>query len=152
VSLLLPALRVLRIFRAFRALRAARAARSLSLVRLVTSINRGVGAARSTLGRRGAGYVAAITAIVTFAGAAGMSFLESPAALREAGLAPGGEGVGLGSYGEALWWTAMLMTTLGSERRRLRARYRMGYAPTGRRIWRRGRRSPGGRSEPRRRC
>jgi voltage-gated potassium channel len=109
VSLLLPALRVLRIFRAFRALRAARAARSLSLVRLVTSINRGVGAARRTLGRRGAGYVAAITAIVTFAGAAGMSFLESSAALREAGLAPpGGEGVGLGSYGEALWWTAML--------------------------------------------
>ena len=29
--------------------------------------------------------------------------------------APGADGRGIGSYGEALWWTAMLMTTMGSE-------------------------------------
>jgi voltage-gated potassium channel len=111
VSLLLPALRVLRVFRAPRVLRAARATRSISLLRLVTSLNRGMRAIGKTLRRRGIGYVLALTAIVTLAGAAGMYTFESPAALGEAQ----GTGVGLESYGEAVWWTAMIMTTMGSE-------------------------------------
>jgi len=113
VSLALPALRILWIFRALRLLRAARAARSLSLVRLLTSLNRGVGAARRTLGRRGVGYVIAMTTIVTFAGAAGMASFENQSALHAAGYAAPA-GAGLNSYGEALWWTAMIMTTMGS--------------------------------------
>jgi len=104
LSLLLPALRMLRLFRALRVLRAARAVRSLNLLRLLTSLNRGMRAVGSTLGRHGAGYVIALTIVVTFAGAAGMAFFESPAS-----------GGGIDSYGEGVWWTAMIMTSLGSE-------------------------------------
>ena len=104
LSLLLPALRVLRLFRALRLLRATRAVRSLNLLRLLTSLNRGMRAIGATLGRHGVGYVIALTIIVTFAGAAGMAFFERP-----------DSGGGLGGYGEAVWWTAMIMTSLGSE-------------------------------------
>ena len=105
LSLALPALRVLRIARALRALRAARAARGLRLVRVVGSVNRGMRALRASMRRRRFGYVAALTALVTVVGAAGMLAFE-----REA---PGG--AGLRDYGHALWWTAMIMTTMGSE-------------------------------------
>jgi voltage-gated potassium channel len=44
-----------------------------------------------------------------------MALFESPSALREAGYLASAEGEGLGSYGEAVWWTAMIMTTMGSE-------------------------------------
>ena len=60
-------------------------------------------ALRASLQRRGFGYVILLTKVVVFSGAAGMYAFES-------GI-PGG----LNSYGEALWWTAMIMTTLGSE-------------------------------------
>ncbi len=111
LALFLPALRVLRVFRAFRVLRAARAVRSAGVLRLITSLNRGAGALRRALRKRGFGYVVALTAIVTFAGAAGMYSFENPQALR----AEGAEGVGLRSYGEAVWWTAMTMTTMGAD-------------------------------------
>lgn len=116
VALLLPALRVLRLFRAFRALRAARAVRSAGLARLLTALNRGMKAARKALRRRGFGYVALVTALVTFAGAAGMFAFESPAALRGEGHGElADRGGGLATYGEAVWWTAMTMTTMGSD-------------------------------------
>jgi voltage-gated potassium channel len=115
VSLLLPALRVLRVLRALRALRVARAVRSLNLVRLLTSLNRGMRAVNNALGRRGVAYVIALTILVTFGGAAGMAQFESPSALREAGYPVSAQGEGLASYGEAVWWTAMIMTTMGSE-------------------------------------
>lgn len=111
ISLFLPALRLFRIFRAIRLLRAARAVRSVSLLRVVTSFNRSMGAIRRSIGRRGVGYVIALTAIVIFTGAAGMFAFENPTALRQEGL----EGTGLEGYGEAVWWTAMIMTTIGSE-------------------------------------
>lgn len=103
VALFIPALRVFRIARAVRVFRLARTARSLRLVRMVTSLNRGMRALSATMGRRGFGYVVALTLIVTFAGAAGMYAFEREVA------------GGLGSYGTALWWTAMIMLTLGSE-------------------------------------
>jgi voltage-gated potassium channel len=103
VSLLVPALRVFRIARAVRLLRVARAGRGLRLVRIVSSLNRGMKALGASLGRRGFGYVAALTVLVTFAGAAGMYAFEKDS--------PGG----LTNYGEALWWTAMVMTTMGSQ-------------------------------------
>jgi voltage-gated potassium channel len=103
VSLAIPALRVFRIARVIRLLRLARVGRGLRLVRVVSSLNRGMRALRGTLGRRGFGYVASLTALVLFAGAAGMYAFE-----RET---PGG----LHSYGEALWFTTMLLTTLGSQ-------------------------------------
>ena len=104
VALVLPALRVFRIFRVVRVLRAARAARGLRLVRVVTSLNRGMRALGRAMRRRGAGYVAALTLIVTLAGAAGIYAFE-----REQ------PGTPINSYGAALWWTAMVMTTMGSD-------------------------------------
>lgn len=103
ISLLVPAVRILRVLRMFRLLRLARVGRSLRLFRVVSSLNRGMRALRASLQRRGFGYVILLTIVVVFSGAAGMYAFES-------GI-PGG----LNSYGEALWWTAMIMTTLGSE-------------------------------------
>ena len=103
LSLLLPALRVFRVLRAFRLLRLARVGRGLRLFRVVSSLNRGMRALRASLRRRGFGYVIALSILVTFAGAAGMYAFESGA--------PGG----MKSYGEALWWTAMVLTTMGSQ-------------------------------------
>jgi voltage-gated potassium channel len=104
LALVLPALRVFRVFTALRALQVARATRGVRLVRIVTSLNRGSRALGRTMSRRGIGYVAALTALVTVAGAAGMYAFES---------LPGDRG--LTSYGHALWWTAMLLTTIGSQ-------------------------------------
>lgn len=103
ISLLLPALRLFRIFRVFRLLRLARAGRGLRLLRVISSLNRGMKALSESLSRRGFGYVIALTLLVTLAGAAGMYAFENQA--------PGGPN----SYGDALWWTAMIMTTLGSQ-------------------------------------
>ncbi|MDQ3666297.1 MAG: ion transporter [Acidobacteriota bacterium] len=103
IALAVPALRVFRIARVIRLLRVARAARGLRLVRVITSLNRGMKALGASMGRRGFGYVIALTAVVTLSGAAGMYALENEI--------PGG----LNSYGMALWWTAMLMTSIGSE-------------------------------------
>jgi len=103
ISLLLPALRIFRVFRVFRLLRLARVGRGLRFLRVVSSLNRGMRALGASLRRRGFGYVLALTVLVAFAGAAGMYSFENGA--------PGG----LNSYGEALWWTAMVMTTMGSQ-------------------------------------
>lgn len=105
IALVMPALRTLRIVRALRILRFARASRGLRLVRVVTSLNRGMRALGASMGRRGFGYVAVLTVVVTVAGAAGMYAFERDAP----------EGGGLQSYGEALWWTGMMMTTMGSQ-------------------------------------
>jgi voltage-gated potassium channel len=77
LSLLVPALRVFRIFRVFRILRAARAVRGVRLFRVLTSLNRGMRSLGSSFGRRGFGYVVALSAIVVLAGAAGMVAFEN---------------------------------------------------------------------------
>jgi len=115
LSLALPALRGLRILPALRLVRAARAARSLRLFRLITSLNRGMRALGTTLSRRGAGYIIALTAVITVVGAAGMAVFESPTSLAAEFGGAAEPGAGLASYGDALWWTAMIMTTMGSE-------------------------------------
>ena len=103
ISLLVPAVRIFRILRVTRLLRLTRVGRGLRLFRLVSSLNRGMRALASNLQRRGFGYVVALTLLVLFAGAAGMYTFENQT--------PGG----LRSYGEALWWTAMILTTMGSQ-------------------------------------
>ena len=105
LALAVPALRVFRIFRVARLLRAARAARGLRLFRVVSSLNRGMRALGAAMRRRGFGYVLALTVIVALSGAAGMYALENEHP----------DGRGFDSYGEALWWTAMLLATMGSE-------------------------------------
>ena len=113
IALVLPALRAVRVLRAFRLLRAGRVVRSLSLLRLFTSLNRGMRAMQRAFARQGLGYVLALTLIIDFAGAAGMYAFENPTALRQAGYPP--EARGLSTYGEAVWWTSMMLTTMGSE-------------------------------------
>jgi len=103
VTLLALALPAFRVFRAFRLLRFARGARGLRLVRLLTSLNRGMKALGVSFSRRGFGYVLILTMIVLFGGAAGMYGFE-----REV------EG-GFSSYADALWWTAMLLTSIGAD-------------------------------------
>lgn len=102
IALIVPALRLVR---ALAVLRAARALRGFRLVRIVGTANRGMNALRSTLKRRGFGYVLGLTFLVLFLGAAGMLSFEP------AGEVPGG----FTNYGDALWWTGMLIATIGSD-------------------------------------
>lgn len=102
LSLLAPALRMIGVLRVFRA---ARALRGLRLVRIVGTANRGMNTLRLGLRRRGAGYVAALTVLVALLGAGGMLAFE-PASEVEGGFT---------GYADALWWTAMLLTTMGSQ-------------------------------------
>ena len=104
LALVLPPLRLLRVARVARVIQGARAARGLRLLRVITTANRGMRALAASMSRRGAGYVAALTLIVLFAGAAGMLAFER-----------GEAGSPLGTYGSALWWTAMVLTTMGSD-------------------------------------
>ena len=104
IALVLPALRIFRIFYLARILRAARVARGVRLVRVLTSLNRGLKSLGASLGRRGFAYVLAATVFVTFAGAAGMYALEREAA-----------GTGIESYASAVWFTAMLITSIGTD-------------------------------------
>ena len=106
LSLVVPALRVFRVARVFRVLRVARAARGATLVRVLGSVNRAMRGLGRTFGRRGVGYVVALTVVVLLAGAAGMLAFE-----RDATDAAGG----IHDFGTALWWTAMVLTTMGSD-------------------------------------
>jgi voltage-gated potassium channel len=102
LSLALPAFRLLR---AVRILRVARAARGLRLARLLAGLNRGMRTTARGFRGRGIGYLVALTLMVAVTGAAGMYRFELDAP----------NGPGFESYGTALWWTAMLLTTMGSE-------------------------------------
>ena len=101
IALVVPAFRLLR---GIRILRAARALRGARLVRIVGTANRSMNALKATLARRRFGYVIGLTALVIALGAAGMLSFE-PAAEVDGGFA---------SYGDALWWTGMLVSTIGS--------------------------------------
>lgn len=101
ISLIVPAFRLLR---GFRLLRAARALRGVRLVRIVGTANRSMNALRITLARSGFVYVLGLTILVIALGAAGMFSFENADQV---------EG-GFTSYWDALWWTAMLISTIGS--------------------------------------
>lgn len=99
VAVVLPAFRVLAVVRL---LRVVPLLRGLSLVRLVTAVNRGMGSVREITGVAQFPFVVGVSVLVVLAVAAGMTFLERGAAS------------GLGSFGEALWWSAAMLTTIGS--------------------------------------
>jgi voltage-gated potassium channel len=103
VSLAIPAVRILRVTRLLRLARAGRALRAVRMARLLTSFSRGMRSLGMTMRSRGFPYVAALTVIVLLLGAAGMHAFE-----REAHPA-------FNNYATSLWWTAMLLTTMGSE-------------------------------------
>ena len=79
------------------------AVRGLQLLRVMSRINKGMRVLGASIGRRGFGYVLGLSAIVTLIGASGIYTFE-----RELH----GE---IADYGTALWWTAMIMTTIGSD-------------------------------------
>jgi voltage-gated potassium channel len=100
LSLVVPAFRILRITRLLRFIRLSR---GLRLVKVLGSLNRGMRALSATMKRRAFGYVILLSLIVLFGGAAGMYAFEKEV-----------DG-GLNDYGTALWWTSMILTTMGSE-------------------------------------
>jgi voltage-gated potassium channel len=102
IALIVPALRAFRVLAVFRA---ASGLRGLQLVRIVGSANRGMNALRRTLARRQFGYVGGMTLLAITLGAAGMLYFEPASEVSG----------GFKSYGDALWWTVMLLTTIGSQ-------------------------------------
>jgi voltage-gated potassium channel len=101
ISLTIPAMRVFQLPKVIHLLRLARTTRGIQLVRVVGTFNRGMRALRASMGRRGFGYVVLLTIIVALLGSAGMFFFE-------------GDLPGFDTYGDTLWWTLMIITTLGS--------------------------------------
>jgi voltage-gated potassium channel len=99
-SLFLPGLRVLRVFSGLKIAGFASYVRSLNLARVLASFNRSIKTVRQVMRQRGLKYVLFLTILITFLGAAGMYNFEHP---------------GLKSYWDAVWWTAMIMTTIGSD-------------------------------------
>lgn len=102
LSLLLPAFRLARLGRAFRA---ARVMRGVRFAKFLGTVNRGMRALRRSMRRHGFGYVVALTLLVMFSAAAGMMAFEREGPNRDV----------FSTYSSSLWWTAMLMTSLGSE-------------------------------------
>lgn len=101
LALAIPALRMFRVLQVFRILRAAR---GLTLLRIVGTANHSMNALRRSLGRRGLGYLLLVTLVVALLGAAGMLVFEHAREVNG----------GFETYADALWWTAMLLTTVGS--------------------------------------
>lgn len=102
IALIAPAFRFLRVLRLLRLLRLSR---GLRLVRIVGTANRGFNALQKSFDRRGLGYVLATTAVVVLLGAGGMLAFEPAREVNG----------GFSDYADALWWTAMLVTTIGSD-------------------------------------
>lgn len=99
LSLALPFLRPLR------ALRAVRAVRSLSLVRFLGGINRGMRVLRQVTRGRQFAYVGILTVMVALAGAVGVLYFE-----QDMVDAP------IQTFGDAIWWSSALVTTMNSEK------------------------------------
>jgi voltage-gated potassium channel len=106
IALTVPALRVLAVLRAFRAVQSLRFLRAANLARVLSSTNRALVHLRVFLGQRQLGMVIASTVVVIFAGSAGIYALEDSNQAGDASIE---------SYGDALWWGAMMMTTIGSD-------------------------------------
>jgi voltage-gated potassium channel len=102
LALVAPALRLAS---GLRFLRLARGLRGLRLVKVVGAANRTMNSLRANMRRRGLGYVLGLTVLVVLLGAGGMLAFE-PANQVEGGFR---------GYGDALWWTAMLLTSIGSQ-------------------------------------
>jgi voltage-gated potassium channel len=105
LTLLALAAPAFRLLRALRILRLARATRGLRLVRIVGTANRGMNALARSLRRRGLIYFLATTALVALLGAGGMLAFEPASEVHG----------GFTSYADALWWTSMLIATMGSD-------------------------------------
>lgn len=96
LSLLIPAIRAVRIFSV------ARFFRTIRLAKVIGTLNRSLKSLNRIMKHRAVGFVFLFSMVVLFAGAAGMHAFE-----KETGH--------LATYGESIWWTAMLLITIGSD-------------------------------------
>jgi voltage-gated potassium channel len=98
----LPFLRPLRALRALRGLGELRAVRLLQASRLAAFVGTGIGHAREIIRRRGLHYVLAVVIAVMFAAAGLEVAFEAHA-----------KGGNIHSYGDALWWAVVTVTSVG---------------------------------------
>jgi voltage-gated potassium channel len=99
IALVLPATAMLRLGPIVTALANPNVSQGVRVASVLARVNRGFAAVEAGFGRRGIPFVGGATLTVAVVGAAGMAAFE-PA---------------LGHYGTALWWTAMMLTTMGSD-------------------------------------
>lgn len=97
LSLAVPFLRVIRIVRVVGLLRAA------TVVRLLAGLNRTATGLRRSLAWNGAGYATGLSLAVILLSSAGIYLFESESAASP-----------IGSYSQALWWSASTLTTVGA--------------------------------------
>ncbi|MBS1687505.1 MAG: potassium channel protein, partial [Bacteroidetes bacterium] len=74
-----------------------------SIVTMIGTVNRSMRSFNATLRRRGFIYIVLLTLVVILVGAAGMFAFERNQ--------PGS----FNSHGDAIWWTTMLLITIGSQ-------------------------------------
>lgn len=104
IALFLPAVWMFRMARIIRVLGATTGMQGLQLLRVLARLNQGMKTLSKSVSRRGFGYVAVLTLLVVMSGAAGMYEFERNVT-----------GSTITNYGNALWWTAMVMTTMESD-------------------------------------
>lgn len=105
-SLLIPAVRTFRIVGVIQSLQSVHVVRGLHLLGVMARTNRGMRLLATSVQRRGVGYVVGLTALVILVGATGIYAFEHKLSVGTFGIT---------DYGTALWWTAMVMTTMGSD-------------------------------------
>lgn len=91
-------------FRVVRALRILRVTRAVPLFRLAAFIGMGLRGTRAFVAHYRMGYLLALSGLVTLGGAAVVLLLERDV-----------PGTRFHTFGDALWWSAALMTTIGSD-------------------------------------
>jgi voltage-gated potassium channel len=104
LAMVVSALRFFPFLQSFPLVRALTATFGMQVIWIFASADQGMRFLRIALGRRGAGYALALTCVVLFAGAAGMLHFE--------GLSDNPQRIQ--TFPNALWWTAMQMTNIGS--------------------------------------
>ncbi|MBA2649049.1 MAG: potassium channel protein [Legionella sp.] len=93
IVLIFPAIRIFRLFSFLRV------TRSVYLFKIVTSLRHSMRFLGFTLGKHGFYYVVSLTFIIILVGAAGIYTFEGT----------------FTTYADALWWAAMMITTMGSD-------------------------------------
>ena len=103
VALVIPALRVLRVVQALRFLQTARALRGTTMVRSFAVLHRAMNAIRGFLSFSHTAFLAVLTGVVWLFSSVLVYYLESDRA------------DGIRSIGDAFWWSAAVLTTIGPD-------------------------------------
>lgn len=105
LSLAVPAFRTLSILRSIKFIRLLTFARGLRIITILSSLNKGMKSFKLFFGKKKLSYVILLTSIVIVLGASGMYSFEKNY--------PGS--TGFENFSNSLWWTAMIITTAGSQ-------------------------------------